>query len=77
MNVMWIFVIVAIAGLEYSTILGAPLTKWLKTDNNTYYIEEDKKVCIRNIWKPIEHVVNCLIFSIYNSSPSSSPMSSV
>ncbi|XP_065356666.1 uncharacterized protein LOC135951036 [Calliphora vicina] len=43
MKVMWIIVIVAIAGLEYSTILGAPLTKWFKTDNNTYYIEEDKK----------------------------------
>ncbi|XP_037824256.1 uncharacterized protein LOC119612520 [Lucilia sericata] len=40
MKVIWIFVLVALVGLEYTAILGAPLTKWFKTDNNTYYIEE-------------------------------------
>ncbi|KAM7351809.1 uncharacterized protein ACRADG_004543 [Cochliomyia hominivorax] len=43
MKVMWIFLCAALVGLEYSTILGAPLTKWFKTDNNTYYIETQEK----------------------------------
>lgn len=45
MKVVSIILIAAIIGLEYSTTLGAPLTKWFKTDNNTYYIETQEKVC--------------------------------
>nr|BAA28264.1 20kDa lectin [Sarcophaga peregrina] len=43
MKLISLFVVVAIIATQYASITGAPLTKWFKTDNNTYYIEPEAK----------------------------------
>ncbi|XP_073822439.1 uncharacterized protein [Musca autumnalis] len=42
MRSVWIIVLAAFVGLQEYTET-APLTKWLKTDNGTYYIETEQK----------------------------------
>ncbi|XP_005186593.1 uncharacterized protein LOC101898207 [Musca domestica] len=42
MRVTWIIVLAALVGLQ-NFCESAPLTKWFKTDNATYYIETEQK----------------------------------
>ncbi|XP_075153419.1 uncharacterized protein LOC142227003 isoform X1 [Haematobia irritans] len=52
MKSIWVILFVATILAPTLTIgapnisLGSPLTKWFKTDNNTYYIEPEQKVII-------------------------------
>ncbi|XP_013113414.2 uncharacterized protein LOC106091440 isoform X1 [Stomoxys calcitrans] len=42
MRAVWLTLLLA-AVVAPNLTTGAPLTKWFKTDNNTYYIEPDQK----------------------------------